>query len=235
MGFTENIMGRFIDLTGQAFGSLTVLERDPAAARSDGVLWRCRCSCGKETAGSSGNLRRGQHRSCGCATRRASRRDVMGEPEHLGPTMLRPKLDAGRSGRKSNSYTSWRAMWDRCTKRSNKDWHLYGERGVTVCSEWTSFATFCEDMGPRPRGTSLERIDSDDHYEPGNCVWATAKTQARNKRSNFNVTWQGETMCLKDWAERLGIKHTTLHRRVRDYGWSIDRAFTEPVERRKRE
>jgi len=125
-------------------------------------------------------------------------------------------------------------MWNRCTYPIDKSWHLYGERGVRVCLEWRSFAYFLHSMGERPSGKTLDRRDPNGHYTPENTRWATSREQARSRANNYKVEWQEETLCLRDWAERLAINHTTLHRRLRDYGWTVEQAFTTPTGKKRK-
>lgn len=118
-------------------------------------------------------------------------------------------------------------MLQRCTNPQNTSWKNYGGRGIRVCERWLEFENFLTDMGPRPVGMSIERDDRQGHYEPNNCRWATAAEQARNTRRNKIITFQGETMCLKDWAARFGVRYNTLVLRLLR-GWSVERMMTTP-------
>ena len=100
---------------------------------------------------------------------------------------------------------------------------VYG--GVAVCERWASFAVFLEDMGPRPDGMTLDRIDNERGYEPSNCRWATGSEQSRNRRSAKVLTLEGESMCVKAWAERLGVDQRVIHNRLHR-GWTVERALT---------
>lgn len=124
------------------------------------------------------------------------------------------------SGKRSSTYISWCKMLERC--KSNP---LYIANGITVCEEWKSFETFLLDMGERPKGTSLDRVNNEGHYNRDNCRWATARQQQRNKSTNRLITHNGTTRCLTDWAELLGINTKTLWTRLNS-GWSIERALT---------
>ena len=157
--FLEKALGKFLDLTGLKFGRLTAIERVSNRGRS--TMWRCSCECGNETTVVATDLRSSHSRSCGCIKRTC-----------LGMN-------------KSPEYKAWKGMIERCTLKSRKDFHVYGGRGISVCQEWRdSFVSFLAYIGPRPENTSLDRIDVDQGYCPGNVRWATAKMQARNRRSN---------------------------------------------------
>ena len=124
----------------------------------------------------------------------------------------------------------------RCINPKSQDWDLYGGRGITVCDRWKdSFAQFYADMGPKPSAAhSIDRIDSDGHYEPGNCRWATATEQANNwKTRNRRISYNGETLTLPQWAQRLGLSRESLRDRL-DSGWSIEKAVTTPAVRQRR-
>ena len=117
------------------------------------------------------------------------------------------------------TYCSWHRMVKRCRDHNNKDYLHYGGRGITVCSRWLHFPFFLDDMGLRPSGTSLDRINNDGNYEPGNCRWATQKQQVRNRRITRTAQKDGVTLPIAEWAERLGIDKRTLLARRR-LGWS---------------
>jgi hypothetical protein len=126
----------------------------------------------------------------------------------------------------------WRSIVQRCTNPRNAKWSAYGGRGITLCARWReSFAAFAEDVGSRPGPRhSLDRIDNSRGYEPGNLRWALPKTQMRNMRTNVRWIFQGETLCIAEWAERTGIGPKTLWSRVAVLRWPIERALTEPVQ-----
>ncbi len=129
-------------------------------------------------------------------------------------------------------YAAWNSMLCRCYNAKYREFGYYGGRGITVCDEWrNSFYEFLRDMGERPDGMSLDRIDTNGNYEPSNCRWATAEEQTRNRRSNVYITHNGETMILNDWATKLNISRITIKSRLR-YGWSIAETLETPVRNR---
>jgi hypothetical protein len=160
-------MGITIDLTGQTFGRLTVVSR--SVAQRGNSYWNCRCVCGVERRVSLPNLRSGHVRSCGCLSResRATRSTIHGH---------------ARVGARTREYSSWHSMVSRCTNPNIEPYAKYGARGIKVCARWLDFVNFLADMGERPPNTSLDRIDNDGNYEPGNCRWATASEQMKNRR-----------------------------------------------------
>ena len=122
-------------------------------------------------------------------------------------------------------------MKARCVVPSASGYENYGGRGIVVCDRWlNSFENFLADMGERPsKAHSIDRYpDNDGNYEPSNCRWATRKQQTRNTRANRRISFCGETLCVAEWAERVGIHCDTIYDRLK-LGWSIDRALTEPV------
>ena len=122
-------------------------------------------------------------------------------------------------------------MKARCLNTNAPNYTSYGGRGITICERWMSFVNFLADMGERPPGTSLDRIDNDRDYCPDNCRWATPRQQSRNTRIARLITFNGETMRVVEWAERLGLNEYIIRSRLK-YGWSVERALTRPVKKR---
>lgn len=148
------------DIAGQRFGRLVAIERDINAGTQP--RWRFRCDCGAEKVLRKNHVVSGPTRSCGCI-------------------LERRKATDGAVWDKAE-YAPWRAMWRRCTDEKRHNWDRYGGRGICVTTEWEDFKAFVRDVGPRPsRAYSLDRIDNDGNYEPGNVRWATAAEQSANR------------------------------------------------------
>ena len=153
-------------------------------------------------------------RSCGCdrGTHRQSR--------------------VGGPGRSTRTYSTWQSMLNRCKNANAVDFARYGGRGISVCDRWSSFELFFEDMGERPRGTSIDRIDVNGNYDPANCRWATAKQQARNRANAKWITVDGEQMTINDAASRYGLDASTIARRLNRGMSEQEAAKTAPMTKR---
>ena len=129
-------------------------------------------------------------------------------------------------------YLAWNSMRHRCHNPRRKDFANYGGRGIVVCEKWREdFSAFLKDVGKRPsRKHTLDRIRNDKNYEPGNVRWATRKDQARNRRSNRLLSYNGERLTITEWAERAGVSRETFHFRL-ERGWSMAKAVTTPLQK----
>lgn len=169
------------ELLGKVFERLTVVEFTGFSERRGGHqrrvgLWKCRCVCGNEVIHRTTELIRETVKSCGCLPSDLARQ--------LGKRAADWTKTHGMTG--TSTYITWRATINRCYYVKHKSYDAYGGRGITVCDRWHTFENFMADMGERPPGTSINRIDNDGNYEPGNCEWATPKTQAQNRRKQKN-------------------------------------------------
>jgi hypothetical protein len=134
-----------------------------------------------------------------------------------------------RSGSHSATYNSWQSMTQRCTNPSHKNFDGYGGRGIGICERWGSFELFLADMGDRPEGMTLDRLDVNGNYEAGNCQWSTPSEQSANRRCALVYEHEGRRLTLKEWSSHLGINYHTLRYRIRVYGWSIGRSLSTPI------
>lgn len=187
--------------TGKRQGKLLVIRR--VDSRSDGQsMWECRCDCGSLCTKSSGNLRQGI-KSCspGCGIAESNRRRAKHGVAH------------------GKEWKAWTAAKQRCFNEKHPQYPNYGGRGITMCKEWVEdFAAFYLHIGPAPgegRGVSLDRIDNDGNYEPGNVRWASRVQQIGNRRVSRIVAVDGERMTTTEACERYGLPYTTIDARFR--------------------
>lgn len=198
---------------GDRFTRLVVSRLLPA---SQHPAVDCKCDCGASVSVYVDNLRRGRTRSCGCLRAEMTRTRVLTHGHTSGD-------------KATNEYATWSSMLARCYNVNNERFADYGGRGIAVCAQWHNFEQFFADMGKRPANKSLDRKNNAGDYTPENTRWATGSQQGRNKRNNRYLTYQGRTLLLLEWAERVGIKRATLMSRLDLYGWSVARALTTPV------
>ena len=200
----------FKDETGRRYGRLLVLRVGPTINQD--IFWVCQCDCGELTTLKGASLRSGSTRSCGCYAReRSSQRATHGWTRDK--TRIHP------------IYNAWVAMRARCQNPNTVMFNDYGGRGIRVDPVWNDFEQFRKDMEPTwKKGLSLDRIDNHGPYSPVNCRWATLKEQANNTRRSRRLTFQGETLTMAQWAEKLGLNYNTLDKRLK-IGWPLDRAL----------
>lgn len=198
------------DLTGQVFGRWTVLGFSHKNSQHH-IFWKCQCSCGNVKDINGVSLRFGYSQSCGCL-----KRDITSEVHKTH----------GESGN-NRIYPVWKTMKSRCFNVNSTKYSKYGGRGITVCDRWKdSFENFYKDMGEPPTDKhQIDRIDNDGPYSPENCRWVTNSQNARNKKNNKMITYQGKTQCLADWVDELGLNYTKVEQRLRVLKWSVEDAF----------
>lgn len=216
-------MPPFIDLRGQRFGRLRVEALGPNAV--DGRRrWLCNCDCGGQALAHVSSLRSGKTQSCGCLQQERTAAAARVSSRTHGMT-------------RSPEYRSWRAMRSRCLDPNATGYERYGGRGIKVCERWrNSFEAFYADMGPRPSlDHSIDRVDSDGDYEPGNCRWVAPLEQANNRRDNQTVVIDGVKTTLRNAHRAAGevVNFTSALRRIRR-GWSAAAAVSERPSKRKR-
>lgn len=200
-----------IDITGQTFNRLT------AIARVKGRRWRFRCECGEEIVQDSAPVKNGNTKSCGCLSREIT---ISRSTKHgFASRDCRHPL-----------YDLWVGMKSRCLNPNHVAYPRYGGAGITVCDRWLSFSNFVSDMGPRPTGASLDRINGLKGYEPTNCRWANRTEQSENTCRNQYLEVDGERLTVSQWARKLGVDQRTLNRR-RALGWSDRDVITKPIKR----
>lgn len=198
------------------FGRLLVIGSAEPKKASKRVL--CLCDCGKEHIANINNLRSGATSSCGCLRNERIR-----------------EANSRHSMTDSITHNRWKSMRSRCNQKNSKSYPRYGGRGITICEEWNDFEAFLRDMSECPGdGWTLERKDSDGNYEPSNCKWATRKEQNRNTSRTHLLEFRGESRCVGEWSEILGLDVQTILSRLRR-GWDVDKSLGTPVEKRTAE
>jgi hypothetical protein len=200
-----------LDLRGETFGRWTAIRR------VGGFRWECVCECGTVRAVLQRGLRNGNSQSCGCARIKHGH--------------------SSKTGARSPTYQSWCAMITRCERPAASDYDRYGGRGISVCDRWRGregFANFLADMGERPLGMTIDRIDNDGNYSPRNCRWATGLEQQRNRSISRLVLVDGEDITLEEASRRLGVAKTVIVARLAEHGDARRPHSSERLSRHKR-
>jgi hypothetical protein len=187
-------MPREIDLKGQEFGFLTVLSK--ASNHLTYTRWLCKCICGVEVIAQTRHLRGGEVKSCGCKSNE-----------------MRSVNSGNASHRMSGTptYKTWQMMHQRCKNPTYDKYDYYGGRGISICERWNCFENFLEDMGERPEGLTLDRIDTDGNYEKSNCRWATIDEQLENRKNTVFLLVNDVVMSLKQLANFIGVTRERLY------------------------
>lgn len=213
-----------LDLIGQTFGRLTVLDLDHKEQKyntkgiKDGFkyFYKCQCICGKQCIVDRNSLRFKRTQSCGCLK---------------SEIWVETRTTHNQS--KTKLYNVWCGIKRRCYNTHQKSYKNYGAKGIIMCCEWLenfqNFYDWAINNGYK-EGLSIDRINPSGNYEPLNCRWIGKKEQACNKTTNVNIEYNGEKHCIAEWARILGIKRETLKTRLNN-GWGVEKAFTTPVKK----
>jgi hypothetical protein len=206
---------RFVEMAGMTFGGRVVIRFVKKSGSTE--LWLVRCKCGKESLVRKDKLTHGLSLRCKSCTR-TTHSESANSKDGLTP-----------------EYRSWSQMKNRCANPKCNRWKNYGGRGIVVCAAWRdSYQQFLCDMGRRPTPShSLDRLDVDGNYEPGNCRWATDSEQARNTTETVRLTADSKSLTFWEWSNLTGISERTLRSRHYERGWDDVSVVTRPVRRQK--
>ena len=199
------------DYAGIRFDRLTAVELVSRENKYNDHEWRFVCDCGNSVVLRIKSVRSGHTGSCGCKAKEL---------------LSARNTTHGLSKVRREEYRSWKDMRGRCNNLGDSDYKDYGGRGIAVCREWESFDRFFSDMGEKPKGATLDRIDVNGNYEARNCRWATAKEQANNKRTNVYICIGGVEKTLQEWSDVYGVRRETARWRMKQ-GWPIESVFSK--------
>ena len=191
---------------------LVVEELEPIQyARTFVRRYRCLCDCGTEIIAQRPNLKRGATKSCGCWKKETAGQHVV--KHHMS---------------NSPEHRIWVGIRKRCTNPKDTGFHLYGGRGVKICDRWDDFKNFYEDLGPRPSPQhSIDRINVNGNYEPGNCRWATPLEQGHNTRTARHVTYIGKEYTIRKFAATIGHSYWSVYSWIAREGMTVDNVLTK--------
>ncbi len=210
----ERSGGEMKDILGQRFNRLLVIGRAPSDKRGE-LRWTCRCDCGNRTVVLSSHIRSGRSASCGCFRGELTAKRNRANAKH----------GHASNGKPTRTYFSWAGMHARCYRPDNKSFVRYGAKGIRVCKRWHSFENFLSDMGERPIGKTLHRINGNGDYDPSNCKWATLIEQQSNTIRNHFIEVDGISRTVAEWSRIRGFKPQRIHQRLH-IGWTESEAVT---------
>ena len=198
---------------GERFGKLVIVENlgKIKPEISNHRYYKVKCDCGKVEISRDSLLRTGKKIEC-----------------YLCSTKKRPQYKHGMTN--TRLFAIWQGMKQRCNCKTCEAYKWYGGRGISICKDWEEFTMFYDwaIKNGYQDNLSLDRINVNGNYEPGNCRWATDKQQMNNMRTNKLITYNGETHTLSEWADKLGVEHYILENRLNKYNWSIEKMLTTP-------
>lgn len=206
------------NLIGNTYGRLTVISRAESTKRGQS-MWNCKCDCGQTVTVRSDHLKGGVTKSCGCYQKEWARESATAH---------------GSTG--TRLYGIWLNMRNRCNNPLVGCYSDYGGRGITVCPEWRdSFETFRDWAlaNGYQDNLTIERKDTNGNYCPENCKWATMVEQQNNRRNSHYLEYNGEAKTIAQWARTTGLAENTIRSRL-NYGWSVEKTLTEPVNEKSR-
>lgn len=201
------------DDIGKRFGRLTCVSYGQPYVGPNGKSHRtmvCICECGRTKSALAASIRAMRTASCGCA--------------QDGEYNVKHGRSRRNNGQRGLTYNSWAQMRSRCNNPNVPEYIHYGGRGIRVCDRWSSFVLFLQDMGERPTGTSIDRLDVNDGYHPANCRWATRREQSLNTRRSRFITASGLEMTLVEWSEATGLTVNCIRSRIKR-GWTSEQAM----------
>jgi hypothetical protein len=198
----------FVNLTGNKYNRLTVIAYSHKDSKHK---WLCQCDCGKQIITASCKLKSGHTSSCGCA---------------ITDMLIARNTKHGMAH--TSEYEIWQDMRKRCQNPKHKYYEYYGGKGISVCERWQNFENFYADMGKRPDNLTIDRIDSNGNYEPGNCKWSTRLEQSRNRKNSKVIEYNGQKIPYAEAAKILGLGYAGVMDRV-IRGWSPERIMTTPA------
>lgn len=199
----------FKDLSGQRFGLLTAVKC--VGVVKSKTRWECICDCGETSVKVYQHLVLGLTKSCGCFRKK-----------YAAEKMRKMVTTHGLSVNKW--WSNWHRMMDRCYNKKSARYASYGGRGISVCERWHDAALFHEDMGDRPEGKSLDRINNDGNYSPENCKWSTYIEQNNNRRTTKIIEFNGESLSGAQWARKLGVSKGFIYHRLKTM--TVEKALT---------